>query len=104
MATPGWTKIVCTTALPCSALEAAADRLDQTCVRVGDHEAHTGESAVGEAGEELAMPESTQSGGDHDRLGDDLTVFANMDVGRVQPDVHGRLMIQPACAGWGGQP
>ena len=35
-------------------MEAAADRLDQSGVRVGHDEADTVEAAVGEAGEELA--------------------------------------------------
>ena len=83
-------------ALPGGALEAAADRFDQPGVRVADDEAHTGESAVGEAGEELAperfvlavadieaedlaMPVSSQSGGDHDRFRDDLAVPARLE-------------------------
>ena len=41
-------------ALPGGALEAAGDRLGQSGVGVGDHQAHTAEAAVDEAGEELA--------------------------------------------------
>jgi hypothetical protein len=29
-------------------------------------------------------------------LGDDLAGFADVDVGRVEPDVHERMMAQPA--------
>ena len=43
------------------------------------------------------MPVSSQSDGDHDRFRDDLAVLADMNVGRVEPDVDERLMIQPAC-------
>jgi hypothetical protein len=41
-------------ALPGSALEAAADRLDQSGVCVGDHQLDAGDAAVGEVGEELS--------------------------------------------------
>ena len=104
-----------TAALPCGTLEAAADRFDQPGVRVGDDETHTGQAAVGQRCEELAperlvlgvadieaedltMPVSTQSGGDHDRFRHDLAVFADMDVGRVEPHVDERLVIQPTGA------
>jgi len=91
------------------------DRLDQAGVSVGDHEADTAEAAVDEAAEEffperfvlrvtdvetehLTMPVRTQAGGDHDRLGHDLAVLSDMNVGRVEPDVDERLMIEPTCA------
>ena len=41
------------------------------------------------------MAVSTQPGGDHDRSGHDLASLAHMPVGRVEPDVHEQLMIQP---------
>jgi hypothetical protein len=84
-------------------------------VRVGDDQLHPVEAAVLEVAEELG-PErlvlrvahidaedltvavSTQPGGDHHGLGDDLAGLAHVDVGRVQPHVHERLMIQPAGA------
>ena len=102
-------------ALPARSLEAASDRFDQSGVGVGDHQAHTGKASVDESGEELAperfvlavadvdaehftVPVSAESGGDHDRFGDDAAVFAYVDVGGVEPYVHERLVIQPAAA------
>ena len=101
-----------TASLPYCALKAPTDRFHQTRVRVGHDEAHTGQTAVVQAGEELAperlvlgvadiepddlaMPVSSQSGGDHDRFRHDVTVLSDMRVLGVQPDIDERLMIQP---------
>ena len=102
-------------ALPGSTLEATRDRLGQSGVGVGDHEAHAGQAPVGEAGEELAperfvlgvadvdaehfaVPVGAQPGGDHDCFGGDVAVLAHVHVRGVQPDVHERLVIESAGA------
>ncbi len=102
-------------ALPGGALEAAADRFDESGVGVGDHQADAGEAAVGEVGEELAPerlvlgvadiePEhltvsvSSQSGGDHDRFRHDAAVLSHVEIGGIEPHVHERLVIEPAGA------
>ena len=104
-----------TASLPGGALEAAGDRFGQPGVGVGGHQAHTAQPAVDQPGQELAperlvlrvadvdtedfaMAVGTQPGGDHDRLGHDVAVLADVDVGGVQPHVHERLVIKPPCA------
>lgn len=44
------------------------------------------------------MPVGPHAGGDHHGFGDDLAVFADVDVGCVKPDVREGLMIKPAAA------
>ena len=76
---------------------------------IGGHEFHPGESAgVGLAeelgperfvldAEHLAAAVVAQPGGDHDGFGHDVAVFADMDVGGVQPDADEGLMAE--CSG-----
>ena len=46
--------------------------------------------------EDFAVAVSPHAGGDHHRFGDDLAGVADVDIGRVQPDVGKRLMVQPS--------
>ena len=82
---------------------------------VRDHETDTVQAAVDQAAEELgpeglvlaiadvdaedlAVPVGAAARGDHHRTRHDLAVVADVDVGRVEPHVHERLVIQPAVA------
>lgn len=102
-------------ALPPGSLEATPDRFDEPGMRIGDHQTHAGKAAIDQAGQELAperlvlrvanvdaeylaVPVSTQPGGDHDGFGDDVAVLADVDVGGVEPHVHERLMVEPSGA------
>ena len=98
--------------LPAGALEHAADRSTQASVSIADDEPDAVESAVLEVAEELgperlalrvadvdpedlAVAVGPDNGGDDHGLGDDLPRFADVDVGRIQPYVDERQMVQP---------
>ncbi len=46
--------------------------------------------------EDLTTTVAAQTGSDHDRFQHDPPVLTDMDVGRAQPHVDERLVIQPA--------
>jgi len=103
------------TSLPAGVLQDPADRRAQPGVRVTDHQPHAAKAAVNQVAEELgpeglvlavahvdtedfAVAVSAAAGRDHHRFGHDLAVLADVHVGRVEPHIDERLMIQPAAA------
>jgi hypothetical protein len=98
-------------ALPRCSLEHPLDCCFQAGMSIRDHQLHSAQASVFEVTEELGpecfvlgiadvdaedftVPIGSESGGDHHGLGDNLMMFADMQVGGIQPDVDERLMIQ----------
>jgi hypothetical protein len=101
--------------LPGRAEHHLLDGLSQALVRVGDDEVHPGETAGAQRpqergpedlvlavtdrdAEDLAVAVSGDTGGDHDRLGDDPGTFMGFDVGGVEEQVGELDVIQAPLA------